>query len=75
MPGKNGTGPIDGGGPGSGRGQGRGQGMGRNQGSRAGSGPDGQCVCSSCGTEAPHKRGIPCYEEKCPKCGASMVKK
>lgn len=39
-----------------------------------GFGPGGQCVCPFCGTDAPHKAGIPCLETKCPKCGASMTR-
>jgi len=31
-----------------------------------------KCICPNCGTEIFHKRGIPCFEEKCPKCGISM---
>ena len=73
MPGGNGTGPI-GQGPGTGGGFGRGGGRGRMGGNRPGSGPGGDCICSSCGHRIPHQRGIPCYSAKCPKCGAKMVK-
>ena len=38
-------------------------------------GPGGTCVCTSCGHEAPHQAGVPCYQQKCPKCGAAMVRK
>lgn len=58
---------------GPGRGLGRGQGRGR-QPSGFGLGPGGYCVCPSCGEKAPHQRGIPCYEQKCPKCGAAMTR-
>ena len=39
-----------------------------------GFGPGGLCRCPSCGTEAPHKAGIPCLETKCPKCGSKMTR-
>jgi len=44
-------------------------------GTKLGSGPGGECVCPSCGTTAPHEIEKPCYQQKCPKCGAAMVKK
>ena len=37
-------------------------------------GPIGECACPSCGARAPHQRGIPCYQQKCPKCGAMMTR-
>jgi electron transport complex protein RnfB len=52
-----------------------GGGRGRGGGNRPGSGPGGKCVCTECGAEKPHQVGVPCYEQKCPKCGAKMVKK
>ncbi len=39
-----------------------------------GLGPGGNCVCPNCGEKAPHARGIPCYEQKCPKCGSPMTR-
>ncbi len=39
-----------------------------------GLGPGGECLCPSCGTKAPHRRGVPCYEHKCPKCGQAMTR-
>ncbi|MBU1669628.1 MAG: hypothetical protein KKF41_02635 [Actinobacteria bacterium] len=73
MPLGDGTGP-EGKGPGTGRGTGSGTGRGRMGGDKPGSGPGGKCVCPSCGTIAPHTRGIPCSTKKCPKCGARMTK-
>lgn len=39
-----------------------------------GAGPTGECVCPKCGYRAPHKRGVPCYQMKCPKCGTTMTR-
>jgi len=64
------------GGRGMGSGQGQGQG-GRRAGRGGGplaAGPDGYCVCSQCGQKETHQRGVPCFERKCPKCGATMVR-
>jgi len=71
MPRGDGTGPA-GRGPGAGRGLGRGGGRGRMGGSGLGAG--GECVCHNCGYRAPHQVGSPCYEIKCPKCGAPMAR-
>jgi predicted amidophosphoribosyltransferase len=38
-------------------------------------GPGGSCICPKCGREIPHGRGIPCQEERCPECGAKMLRK
>lgn len=62
MPNKDGTGPT-----GVGRGRGR-------QSNGFGMGPGGDCICPSCNTKAPHKRGVPCYEQQCPKCGETMTR-
>ena len=72
MPRGDGTGPR-GQGPRTGGGVGRGRG---GQGRRGGvaAGPGGYCVCPSCGERATHQLGSPCYEQKCPKCGAAMVR-
>ena len=64
------------GGRGMGGGQGQGQGgrrSGRGRGPLA-AGPDGYCVCPQCGQREPHQRGVPCFERKCPNCGALMVR-
>ncbi len=37
-------------------------------------GSGGNCVCPKCGYRAPHRRGLPCQEERCPKCGAKMLR-
>ena len=50
-----------------------GRGRGRQPGG-FGLGPGGFCVCPKCGTKAPHKRGIPCYNHKCPGCGQPMTR-
>ena len=67
MPGGDGTGP-GGQGPGTGRGGGRGR-MGGFS-----AGPVGKCVCPACGTMVEHQIGVPCYDMKCPKCGAVMTR-
>jgi len=52
--------------------RGKGKGVGRPP---QGDGGADICVCSECGTTAPHEKGVPCAEMKCPKCGAAMVGK
>ena len=58
---------------GQGGGRGRGRGFGRMGGAQA-AGPNGDCVCPSCGKKVRHKAGEPCYEMKCPKCGTPMTR-
>jgi len=67
MPRGDGTGPM-------GSGQGAGQGMRRGRMGGQGFGPGGECVCPNCGTRIPHKPGVPCVQEKCPKCGTMMIR-
>lgn len=40
-----------------------------------GSGPGGKCICTKCGFETEHKRGIPCSTIKCPKCKIPLTRK
>lgn len=72
MPRRDGTGPK-GQGPGTGRGIRQGGG-GRGQGGGFGAGPGGYCVCPSCGERVSHQLGTPCFEQKCPKCRATMTR-
>jgi len=69
MPMKDGTGPPQGGG----RGRGGGRGGGRLGGSYA-AGPVGECLCPKCGRKTAHVAGQPCTLQKCPDCGANMVR-
>ena len=52
---------------------GGGQGLGRKGGPKA-AGPVGECVCPKCGYREPHRRGIPCNQQQCTKCGAAMTR-
>lgn len=53
---------------------------GRGRGGRGGmggpnaAGPGGKCVCPNCGKKVSHQTGIPCYNQKCPKCGTKMIR-
>ena len=78
MPRGDGTGPR-GQGAETGRGKGgRGQGLGGGRGPGLGggtaAGPEGTCVCPQCAAKLAHQRGVPCSEQKCPKCGAVMTR-
>ncbi len=60
---------------------GRGLGMGRGRGTSGrgrmsgfAAGPGGDCVCPKCGAKASHQIGIPCYNQKCPKCQSPMTR-
>jgi len=37
-------------------------------------GPDGYCVCPSCGHREAHETAEPCTELTCPECGAIMAR-
>ncbi len=53
--------------------RGRGGGRGRMGGPYA-AGPGGYCKCPNCGNREPHRPGIPCTNQTCPKCGAKMMR-
>ncbi|OGM09104.1 hypothetical protein A2159_00575, partial [Candidatus Woesebacteria bacterium RBG_13_34_9] len=38
-----------------------------------GLGDSTDCVCPKCGEKAPHQRGVPCFNTKCPKCSTPMA--
>ena len=37
-------------------------------------GAGGTCICPKCGEKIPHQDGIPCQDERCPGCGAKMLR-
>jgi predicted amidophosphoribosyltransferase len=37
-------------------------------------GAGGLCICPKCGEKIAHRRGIPCQEERCPSCGAKLLR-
>jgi len=37
-------------------------------------GAGGDCICPKCETRVAHRRGVPCQDERCPKCGAKMLR-
>lgn len=39
-----------------------------------GLGSGGNCICVKCGYRAQHRAGIPCRNEKCPKCGTPLLR-
>jgi len=49
--------------------------MGKGMKGGQGLGPGGDCVCPKCGQTVPHERGMPCFQQKCPKCGSVMGRK
>jgi Zn finger protein HypA/HybF involved in hydrogenase expression len=34
----------------------------------------GECICPKCETRIEHQRGVRCQEERCPACGAKMLR-
>ena len=68
MPRRDGTGPR-GQGPETGRGRGGGS---RGRGNYFGAGPGGDCICPACGFKLAKESGVPCFQMRCPKCGAMM---
>lgn len=39
-----------------------------------GIGASGSCICPKCSEKVPHEPGIPCKEERCPRCGTGMIR-
>jgi Zn-finger nucleic acid-binding protein len=37
-------------------------------------GPGGSCVCPRCESRIPHRRGVRCEDERCPKCAGRMLR-
>lgn len=37
-------------------------------------GPGGSCICPKCESRLPHRDGVKCQDESCPKCGAKMLR-
>jgi hypothetical protein len=37
-------------------------------------GADGTCICPKCGHRIAHVPGVPCQDERCPECGAKMLR-
>lgn len=37
-------------------------------------GSGGECICPKCRKTIDHQRGIPCQDERCPECGAKMLR-
>jgi hypothetical protein len=37
-------------------------------------GSGGQCVCPKCESSVPHRPGFRCQDERCPQCGAKMLR-
>ena len=37
-------------------------------------GVGGYCICPKCEEKILHNRGVPCQDERCPKCGAKMLR-
>jgi predicted amidophosphoribosyltransferase len=39
-----------------------------------GLGSGGHCLCPKCGERIAHRRGVPCQDEHCPRCGAKLLR-
>lgn len=37
-------------------------------------GSGGRCVCPKCETRISHRDGVRCQDERCPECGAKMLR-
>ena len=37
-------------------------------------GAGGYCICPKCGKKTQHQDGVRCQDEKCPQCGAKMLR-
>jgi predicted amidophosphoribosyltransferase len=37
-------------------------------------GAGGRCICPKCGETIAHQDNVPCQEERCPGCGAKMLR-
>lgn len=74
MPGGDGKGPVGGRGTGCGGGARRAGFAGGARMRVRGAGPSAEAVCPQCGAKAPHEPGIPCFQQKCPKCGSTMAR-
>ncbi len=37
-------------------------------------GPEGYCICPKCEARQPHRDGVRCQDERCPRCGARMLR-
>jgi len=37
-------------------------------------GPEGQCICPKCDFVASHISSVPCQQERCPNCGAKLLR-
>jgi Zn finger protein HypA/HybF involved in hydrogenase expression len=37
-------------------------------------GTGGECICTKCETRTGHRRDVPCQKERCPDCGAGMLR-
>jgi len=37
-------------------------------------GSGGYCICPKCETRVPHHDGVRCMDERCPRCGAKMLR-